>query len=207
MNRYHRYLNIDSYRPTIDFSKIETGDKKWVEFHKTLELNELNNPDFVNWLHSLGMTSYWIELFYTPPGEDGCIHSDNIEWKDWAKIVFQYGAIGSTMRWWTSEKTYNISTSLNQVSENQISEVKEFDIGDRTDDHYHGQVMFSHEKDAILQYEAEINNASLVNVGPLHSSHNPTEDKRFVITVALFDFEGRRILWDEAVEKLSSYIQ
>ena len=46
----------------------------------------------------------------------------------------------------------------------------------------------------------------LVNVGKLHSPHNPTNEKRFVVTMALNNLDGRRILWDEAVEKLSNNI-
>ena len=46
----------------------------------------------------------------------------------------------------------------------------------------------------------------LVNVGKLHSPHNPTDEKRFVVTMALNNLNGRRILWDEAVQKLSNNI-
>ena len=46
----------------------------------------------------------------------------------------------------------------------------------------------------------------LVNVGKLHSPHNPTNEKRFVITLAVFDLYGKRLLWDEAVDKLSNNI-
>ena len=46
----------------------------------------------------------------------------------------------------------------------------------------------------------------IVNVGKLHSPHNPTNEKRFVITLAICDLDGRRILWDEAIDKLSNNI-
>lgn len=206
-NRYHRYLNISSeYTPNVDFSKWNTDGYKWLEFHKTLQLSELNNQKFVKFLHSLGMTSYWIEVFHTPPGEDGIIHSDNTDWKDWAKIVFQYGAKGSTMRWWNSTNVIDLSTSIDQISKKEIPEIQEYKVKDRTTNHYHGRILASNVKDATLQYEAEIGNASLVNVGPLHSSHNPTNEKRFVITVALFDLNKNRILWDDAIKRLSHYI-
>jgi len=206
-NRYHKFLNLSDCIPNVDFSHLDTDGYRWVEFHKTLKLTELNNPKFLNLLHSLKMTSYWIEVFYTPPKEDGVIHSDNTESKDWAKIVFQYGAKESTMRWWTSDKTFNLSTSLDQISKDEIPEMEKISTKDRTTDHYHGRILVSYEKDAKLEYEAEIGSASLVNVGPLHSSHNPTDEKRFVITVALFDFDGNRILWDDALERLSPYIE
>jgi len=206
MNRYHRHLNLESYRPRVNFSKVETGDMKWLEFHKTLTLEQLRNPGLVRLLKSLGMTSYWIEVFYTPPGQDGIIHSDNTEWEDWAKIVFQYGAKGSTMRWWTSTHVKNLSTSIDQISKEDTPEIQEYRVMDRTTDHYHGRIMASLVEHATLQYEAEIGASSLVNVGALHSSHNPTDDKRFVITIALFDFRGNRILWDDALERLKKYV-
>lgn len=209
INRYHRDLDFPpNYTPNVDFSKWDTDGYKWVEFHKSLELVELNNQQFVDFLQSLGMTSDWIEVFYTPPGEDGIIHTDNTEEEEWAKIIFQYGAKGSTMRWWSSTNVLNVSTSLNHITnKEEIPEIFECEVKDRTIDHYHGRVLYSSVKDATLLYEAEINDVSLANVGILHSSHNPTNEKRFVITVALFDFAGNRILWDDAAERLSAHIK
>jgi hypothetical protein len=208
-NKYHRNLELPNYVPDVDFTQWKSDGYKWLEFHKTLKLHQLNNQQFVNFLHSLGMTSLWIEVFYTPPGEDGIIHSDNTEWEDWAKIIFQYGAKGSTMRWWNSTNVLNLSTSIDQISEETVKEISEYKNKkyDRTTDHYHGRILYSHEKDSTLLYEAEIGSASLANVGVLHSSHNPTNEKRFVITVALFDLNGNRILFDDAVQRLSPYIK
>ena len=81
-------------------------------------------------------------------------------------------------------------------------------MGDRTNDHYHGQVLVTREQYSTLEYEADVSTPSLVNVGPLHSSHNPTDNKRFTITIALMDKNTpyeRRILWDEAVEAFKPY--
>jgi hypothetical protein len=208
-NKYHRNLELPNYVPDVDFTQWKSDGYKWLEFHKTLKLHQLNNQQFVNFLQSLGMTSFWIEVFYTPPGEDGIIHSDNTEWEDWAKIIFQYGAKGSTMRWWNSTNVLNLSTSIDQISEETVKEISEYKNKkyDRTTDHYHGRILYSHEKDSTLLYEAEIGSASLANVGVLHSSHNPTNEKRFVITVALFDLNGNRILFDDAVQRLSPYIK
>lgn len=200
MNRYHRKLNLTKdYSPKVDFTKWNVDNLRWVEFHEDLSLEELNNEKFVNFLRNHGMTSRWIEVFYTPPGEDGIIHSDNTNYEDWAKIVFQYGAVGSTMRWWTTNKTKEVSTSLEEND-------GDYDLSYRTNDHYHGQVLIASPEESKLEYESEIGTSSLVNVGPLHSSHNPTDDKRFVITVALFDFNRNRIMWDDALERLKDYV-
>ena len=62
------------------------------------------------------------------------------------------------------------------------------------------------EEDAEIIYEKDLRLPHLVNVGKLHSPHNPTNEKRFVVTMALSDLNGKRLLWDEAVEKLSNNI-
>jgi hypothetical protein len=207
MNRYHRFLNISNYIPNIDTLNINTENLKWAEFHKSLQFSELNNPKIEPWLNSMGMTSRWIEFFYTPPKDDGIIHSDNVHWSEWAKLIFQYGAEGSTMRWWSSPFVIPISTSIEEISEEFVPEVSEYKIGDRNNDHYHGMVNVSKEEFSTIEYEAEVGKCSLVNVGPLHSAHNPTNDRRFSITIALFDLKtGDRILWDDALNKLSQYI-
>jgi hypothetical protein len=207
MNRYHRHLNLPNCKPNIDINQWDTNNSSWVQFHKTLELQDLNNQNLLDLLKSLDMTSYWIEVFCTPPNDVGVIHSDNTEWDDWAKIVFQYGAEGSTMRWWTSENIHNISTNLIDISEEQIPGINQVRGGDRSDDHYHGRILISYEHDSTLQYEAEIGDSSLVNVGPLHSSYNSTNEKRITLTVALFTPEGNRVLWDDALERLKSYVK
>lgn len=187
MNKYHRYLNLNIGKPNIDFSMLDTNNKTWQEFHKTLKLNQLNSPDFVNMLRSLGMKSTWIEVFCTPPNQSGVIHSDNTTWSDWAKIIFQYGAQGSTMRWWESKQTSTVNTK------------------DYAPTH-HGDVFIAKEENCDLVYEADVANASLINAGPLHSSYNPTNEKRITVTVALFTLDGKRVLWDQALHLLDPYI-
>lgn len=206
MNRYHRYLDIQDYIPKIDVFKYNTEGMKWLEFHKSLSFDQLENDKILPWLNSLGLTSEWIEFFYTPPQDSGIIHSDNVFWADWAKLIFQFSASGSMMRWWTSNNIYQVSTSVEQVSSNYIPEISQYNVGDRNNDHYHGQVLVSREEESNLKYEVDVGKCSLVNVGPLHSSYNPTNERRFTITIALFDLLGKRVLWDEALEKLNPYI-
>lgn len=205
-NRYHRFLNIPDYIPNINTDNYDSSNMKWLEFHKSLSFDQLNNDKILPWLNSFGYTSHWIEFFYTPPNDSGIIHSDNVFWSDWAKLIFQYGAKGSTMRWWTSNNVYQVSTSVEQVSSTYIPEIANYNVGDRNNSHYHGQVLVSREEESTLEYEVEVGNCSLVNVGPLHSSYNPTNDKRFTITIALFDLYGSRVLWDEALDKLGDYV-
>ena len=197
MNRYYKKLNFPSELiPDIDTSQWDTEGYSWIQFHKVLKPHQLKNDKFIECLKSLGMCSRWIEVFYTPPGQDGVIHSDNTDWLDWTKIYFQYGAVGSTMRWWESDKTVEYSTATGKYIKN---------CRDRTEEHYHGQVLVAQEEDSTIVHEADLQSPYLVNVGKLHSSHNPTKEKRFALTVALYDLNGGRVLWDDAISRLSDY--
>ena len=72
--------------------------------------------------------------------DDGVIHSDNVYYADY-KDNFQFDGKGSTMRWWKSDMVMRVSTSAEQVCSTQIPERSEYNVGDRTNDHYHGQVL------------------------------------------------------------------
>ena len=62
------------------------------------------------------------------------------------------------------------------------------------------------EEDSTMIHEEDLSTPHLVNVGKLHSSHNPTNYKRFALTIALHDLEGNRILWEDALSRLSKNI-
>jgi hypothetical protein len=209
MNNYHRFLNIEDCIPNVDFSQWDTDSvTEWAQFHKNLTLEELNNPNLLQLLDSLNMTSGWIEVFCTPANSKGVIHSDSPIGEEWSKLIFQYGAPGSKMRWWTSDKIHIVSTDLTEVSKEEISDIDQYIGGDRSGGHYHGKIQVAYDEDSKLEYEVEVGKCSLINIGPLHSSYNPTNEKRLVVTVALFDaMSGQRILWNEALNRLKDYVK
>ena len=193
MNNFCKKLNLSpKFTPNIDFTQWDTKGLNWVQFHKVLEPKELNNDCLFEFLRSLGLGSTWIEVFYTPPKQNGIIHSDNPDKTEWSKLYFQFGAEGSSMRWWDSNNVREVSTASG-------------DGGDRTKRHYHGQVLIADEQDSSIIHEADLQSPHIVNVGQLHSSHNPTLEKRFVVTLALFHLNGHRLLWSEALEKFENY--
>ena len=209
MNRYHRFLNIEDCIPSVNFSQWNPENvTEWAQFHKTLQLDDLNNKNLLLFLEKLNMTSGWIEVFCTPPNNSGVIHSDSPIGEEWSKLIFQYSSLGSKMRWWTSEKSFIVSTDLTNISKELVPEIDGYVGGDRLGGNYHGRIRVAYDQDCKLEYEVEVGKCSLVNIGPLHSSYNPTNEHRLVITIALFDANtGNRILWDEAVERLYEYIR
>ena len=193
MDNYCKQLILSpKLTPNIDFSQWSTEDLNWIQFHKVLQPKDLNNNYVIEFLESLELKSDWIEVFYTPPKQNGVIHSDNSHKTEWSKLYFQFGANGSTMRWWDSNNSKEVSTASG-------------DGGDRTKKHYHGQVLIADEKDSNIIHEADLQTPHIVNVGHLHSSHNPTSEKRFVVTLALFHLSGHRLLWKDALKKFENY--
>jgi hypothetical protein len=193
MNKFCKKLNLPSkFTPNINFSQWDTEGLSWVQFHKVLQPKELNNNHLFEFLKSLGLDSNWIEVFYTPPKQDGIIHSDNPNKTEWSKLYFQFGASGSSMRWWNSDNVLEVSTASGSG-------------GDRTKNHYHGQVLVAEEQSSTIIHEADLQSPHIVNVGQLHSSHNPTSEKRFVVTLALFHLNGQRLLWGDALKIFEDY--
>ena len=219
MNKFHRHLNIPDYIPNVNFSQWETEGYSWHEFHKELTFEDLGNPKIKPWLNSLGITSYWMEVFYTPPHSSGIIHSDNGRGEDWTKIIYQFGAKGSTMRWWESENAFNLVPEMEQYILENFKDIKGVpgrdSAGDSVDCHYASEVLMALEEHSTIVHEAEIGQASLANTGPLHSSYNPTNENRFVVTIGLFDklaekpdqyINDTRMVWDDVVIRLENYI-
>ena len=80
---------------------------------------------------------------------------------------------------------------------------------------FDSEVLMALEQDSTIVHEVEIGQASLINTGPLHSSHNPTNESRFVVTIGLFDkltetplqyINDNRMVWDDVVIRMENYI-
>lgn len=181
---YHRFLRVP-YDPGIDFmSKPLRGDLKFDHIH--LEDGELN-PDLIRWFNEHDIAVPWHEAFYNAPDGGGLpIHTDTAEISDIAKFIWSYGAPGSKMIWWEVDDPAHI------LELKTLYGVPFFQVDER----------YCHKI-----FEQEITQPSLVNVGHFHSSHNPSTEKRWTLSLLLFDLKtGRRLVWDEAYERLRDYI-
>jgi hypothetical protein len=207
MNDLCRELNFSpKLYPKIDLSKYDTEGYNWATFHKTPKPHELNNDYLFEFLYcNYEITCDWIEFFYTPPNSDGIIHCDNTNFTQYTKIYFQYGAEGSTLRWWESKKISKVSTTVQNnyvyIDDNESQIKRSTDYSSHDVD-----ILVSDEKDATMIHEKDLRLPHLVNIGKLHSPHNPTNEKRFALTLAICDKNGERLLWDDAVNRLSDSI-
>jgi len=151
-----------------------------------MEDNSIIPDHILKWLDSLGLWSIHTEAFYTAPNDKIFIHCDTPEIDNHVKINFTWGSELSTTRWW----------KLKEGSEYQTSNVKDG-----------GGILLAQEKDCDLLYEQVINKPSLLNVGILHSTYNPTNEGRWTLSLVIAEKEKQELLrWNDALVFLKKYI-
>jgi len=197
-NRFHRYLNLPFEIEQPDICK---------EFHddmKHLDINDYTDEKVVAWLHKLGLCVSHTEVFYTPPnGGKLPIHSDETTLDDHVKINVTWGPEEGVMRWWKTNKT-QVFTDIEDVKANYKDVA--VDSADEFSHRQHTNVL-ALEEDCTLMYEANTNKPSLVNVGVLHSTYNPTQQGRWTLCFVVGIPNGHGyVYWDEALEYFKDYI-
>lgn len=158
---YHRYLNLpfEIAKPPIDF----TVKPEW----DGIDLQgKYMDPNMKSWLKGLGLDCGKVEVFYTPPHSKIPIHADDYDMKrkrvdSHVKINVTWGPEEGTIRFWESKKT--------------------FFVQDASMDCTSRLTLAAHEEDSKMVCEANTNIPSLVNVGCLHSTHNPTDEPRWTL--------------------------
>ena len=190
-NRCCKKLNLPSeMMPDIDISQFDTDGYRWQDFYRLLRPRDFNNDKLFDFLKSYGIYSPpFLEVFYTPPFDDGRIHTDSSH--EWVKLYFQFGAKGSTLRWWESDNVMNTIDTTEDVA-----------VLPSTGNNY----SYANAEDSTIIHEQDIHTPHLVNVGILHSSHNPTPEKRIAVTMHFFDVNNSHILWDDALSRLSKHL-
>ena len=67
--------------------------------------------------------------------------------------------------------------------------------------------LWAEEEDCELLYEANTNRPSLVNVGVLHGTHNPTDTGRWTLCFVPVDKKRKFLHWDTCIDIFKDYIQ
>lgn len=198
INRYHRYLNLP-----FEINRLEMFNE-FPNDIKHFDINDYTDQKVVKWLHSLGLCITHTEVFYTPPnGGKLPIHSDEATLDDHVKINITWGPEEGTMRWWEAKKT-QVFTDIEDIKANYKG--IDIDAADAFSHRQHTNVL-AEEKDCNLVYETNTNRPSLVNVGVLHSTYNPTQLGRWTLCFVPGIPNGYKyIYWDEALEYFKNYI-
>lgn len=182
-NPYHRYLNFP-VTPGVDLFKMFPEEEDRLR-HKQLDKSMLD-PKFFEFFEQFDMQFPWIEAFYTPPFGKLWIHIDTDGYSDSAKINWSYcKAPGSELRWWV-------------INDEKYLEPIDTQFGMR----YHK----ADEEHCTMVFKREINKPSIVQVGELHSTFNPTPYGRWTLSLSVVDkYSPRRLTFKETCDIFKDY--
>ncbi len=186
MNKCHRYLNLPfEIKPLSHFD-----EERDIIQHNYL-YNAFEFPELYNWMNNLGVELYMGETFYTPPYSKIPIHTDHSGYTNHVKINVTWGPQEGVTQWWKSDSIKSESTYKHggmEIGENSLI-----------------PHLWAEEEDCELLYEANTNRPSLVNVGILHGTNNPTSEGRW--TLSFIPRKGERYVhWDDAIDIFKDYL-
>lgn len=187
MNNYHRYINLPFEISKPDDSVL-TYDKNLKTFQNISLMKTYKCVEMENWLAEFGLEILWQEIFYTPPYHDGPIHTDYNDYTNHTKINITWANDNSVVRWYKSDKAKLFPPVKKEVLD------------------YRDHVLLANLKDCELVYEANTNRPSLLNVGQLHNTINPSSEGR--ITLCFVIGQKQKLLnFYDAIEIFKDYIE
>jgi|Laugresbdmm110sd_1035091.scaffolds.fasta_scaffold132152_2 hypothetical protein len=183
-NVYHRYVDIPC-DPKIDLFSRTDYDPMYYR-HVKVEKEEIN-PELIDWFKQFDIQFVWFEAFYTPPyGGKIPIHTDTAEYSDVVKINWTFGAPGSELMWWEVKDPKHLGSFETEFGAKYLT---------------------AEEKHCRLLYKKEIKQPSLVNIGVLHSTWNPTAEGRWTLSLPLIDmYSPERLRWNDAIERFEGLL-
>ena len=183
-NCYHRYLNLPFNISPLPIFK-EQGDTV-----KHFYINDYPFYPMECFMDDLGLILMLKEVFYTPPFSKIPIHTDHGMYTNHAKINMTWGPEEGMIQWWKSDKTFRKKMN---------------GYGEYTTEHHDN--LWAKEEDCELLYEANTNRPSLVNVGVLHGTSNPTPHGRWTLCFVPVNQRHQFIHWDSALEIFKDYLE
>ena len=183
-NWYHRYLNLPF---TISPLSIFKEEGKTI---KHFYINDYPIYPAEDWFNDLGIILALQEDFYTPPNSKIPIHTDHGRYTHHAKINITWGPEEGVIQWWKSDKTYR---------------KKMLGYADASSE-FHDN-LWANEEDCEFLYEVNTNKPSLVNIGMLHGTNNPTSRGRWTLSLVPQDQGGKFIHWNSALEIFKDYLE
>ena len=192
-NIYHRYLKMpfDVERPDFTYDFPEES------MHKSLTNDQYDTKPLTTLLRSFKIDVMEIEAFYTSPnGGELPIHTDLPVLDNHVKINMTWGPEEGRIRWWKAKDSKALTRNI-------INNYKDLDYTNASHDN-----LLIKKEDAEMVYEASTNKISLVNVGQLHSTYNPSETGRWTLCFILWDTQsGCYLKWNDAINRLKYYIE
>jgi hypothetical protein len=158
-------------------------------------------PDYLHdWASDFGLEfNNYLEGFYTAPYTDSIVHTDipekpkrNEIGHGAMKMNFTWGSADSTTRWWNIiEENYYKTTHVTPLKH-------KFYLPEK----YENPIIYlADPNDCIMVHERVIDRPSFLNVSQMHSTHNPSDQGRWSLSVFLIHKKDNTVLlFDDALE-------
>jgi hypothetical protein len=143
------------------------------------------SDDVKDLLHILGLSPFWIELFYTPPRHENPIHIDGMQVKSFAKMNWIFGGSDSALRGYDLKPDKKPEMRSSQVNSPYLRFYKE---------------------DVTLTSEDKIGFPSIIDAGTIHQVVNYGPDPRWCVTMAFKNADGSKMTFDELTSIFKDFI-
>lgn len=171
-------------QPGVDLFKEFPADPECSKHVQVPE--ELLDKEFVYFFKQFPIAQKQWEAFYTAPFGKIWIHTDTAGFSDACKINWTWGSPLSETRWWDIKDRSKLEPIVTDFGVNYLR---------------------AEEEDCTLLFKEVMNKPSIVQVGLLHSTYNPTPAGRWTLCLPLVR-EGctGRFTWTETIKMFNDYL-
>lgn len=182
-NIFQQWVSLP-VQPGVDLFKEFPDDPDYSKHVQVPE--ELLDKEFVYFFKQFPIAQRQWEAFYTGPFGKIWVHTDTAGFSDACKINWTWGPNLSETRWWDIKDRSKLEPIVTDYGVNYLR---------------------AEEEDCDLIFKQVMDKPSIVQVGLLHSTYNPTPDGRWTLCLPLVknDFCGR-FTWVETTEMFKDYL-
>jgi hypothetical protein len=183
-NIFQQFLALP-FAPGVDLFKEFPKDP---DCSKHIQVSqELLNKEFVEFFSNFDIEMNRWEAFYTAPFGKIWVHTDTDGFGDAAKINWTWGDSLSETCWWDIKDRSRLEPI-----------VTDFGI----------KYLKAEEEDCKLLFKQQMTKPSIVQVGILHSTNNPTPTGRWTLCLPLiYPGTTQRLPWNRATEMFADYLE
>ena len=191
-NTYHRHLNLP-----FEIKRPKLLEPPFPDDYMHYEMPSHMDLNIMKFFKKVGIVKANIEAFYTPPGGEIPIHCDESTLDNHIKINVTWGPEGGRTRWWDCGHA--------QSPESPEAILDEFKGAAAA--YRQAECLRGTPETCTLLHEASTNKPSIVNVGQMHSTYNPSETEGRWTLCYMPRLPNRDyIYWHEAMQIFKDYI-
>jgi hypothetical protein len=183
-NIFQHFVDLP-VRPGVDLFKSFPDDPETSKHVQVPE--ELLDKEFIDFFKGFGIAQKQWEAFYTAPFGKIWVHTDTAGFSDACKINWTWGSDLSETRWWDIKDRTKLEPIVTDFNVNYLR---------------------AEEEDCKLIFKQVMTKPSIVQVGLLHSTYNPTPEGRWTLCLPLVypDFKDR-LRWVDTLEMFKDYLE